>query len=118
VCTSFTRFANTSVSAISRNLILLFSSMNDTTRRLTWEKHSELQQVQRSVFAVQHTNLHGYIHIHNAVTTLKNSTAVGLPTSHALLRFLLALSDRHVPVTTSHPLRPTIHNCIVLKHIK
>jgi hypothetical protein len=43
--TSSTRFADISVSATSRNLILLLSSMNDANEKNAEGKLSELQQI-------------------------------------------------------------------------
>jgi len=88
---SCTRFADTSFSAISRNLILLSSSMNDAN-----EKDAEgetLRAATNRLFRMQcfthtRTHLHSNLSINSFVTNLKRNAAVVVATSRSVFRYL------------------------------
>jgi len=119
--TSSTRFADTSVSAISRNLILLLSSTNDAnekdvvgeTLRAATNRNFRMQ-----CFTYTHTPAQQLIH-----TQLRNNPEEkhSRRSSNSPLSVSVSVLSQwqNIRVITSYlSIKKTIQNCAVLKHMK
>jgi len=113
--TSSTRFAGTSVSAISRNLILLLSSTNDANEKDV--EGETLRAATNRNFRMQcftHTHTPALLGNHPEEKHSRRSSNIPLGVSVSVLS-----QWKNIRVITSYlSIEQTIQNCAVLKHVK